>query len=163
AEVARAETVQWRYLDGMIRIASTDWTGAKETLERALALEPDHLPSLAAYGEVLFHSGRRQEALQVFDSVLLHMPWSITAHALSGLILLESRRFTDAYPHLEIVNRMVSDDPWSYYHLMECLSNMPGRSRDRDGVERAMRARFRESELPMELRERLRSGEIGDD
>ncbi len=51
-------------------LAREDVAWARQSFERALALDPDHEDTLAGYGEVLLKLGQRAPALEAFDRIL---------------------------------------------------------------------------------------------
>lgn len=152
AETLRDTTAQWNYLSSRVHIARSHWTEALSAANRALEIEPNHIPARMSRGEILYHLGRNTEALQDLKTVLRSMPWSINAHIYTGIILVENQQYASAYPHLEMVYRMLPGDPWSYYNLYLCLKHLPGRSADADRLEKELRLRFNPVDLPEVIR-----------
>lgn len=89
------------YLLGMTCI----WTGreseAKPYLEQALSLDPKHVESLLALGNIRFKAGDNAGTIELLDRALLISPSSWQAHLMLAQANLRVNNFTSAREHAE--------------------------------------------------------------
>ncbi len=79
-----------RYVPALIGIARI--VGDERMLQRALAINPNSVPALEAYGQLLMMNGREEEARAYFDQVLTLNPESLkTLSILAAQAALEKR------------------------------------------------------------------------
>src|SRR5207302_2713438 len=73
-----------------------DIDGAQQTLERAVALDPDSSLLHVSLGEVLYHRGRSDEALAALERAVELNPENYDALYLLGFVLGDVGRHDDA-------------------------------------------------------------------
>jgi TolB-like protein/Flp pilus assembly protein TadD len=96
----QGETATALYVEGMIAFAERDWPAAERLLQRALELEPHHVPALCRLALLFGVLGRPDDAtapLQLARDLDPLSPWPL---AMTGLCLLVSRRPREAETYL---------------------------------------------------------------
>jgi TolB-like protein/DNA-binding winged helix-turn-helix (wHTH) protein/Tfp pilus assembly protein PilF len=78
-----------------------DWTGAEQECRRALELDPGSLDVHTAYGYLLMHLGRHDEAIHEGQITVQLDPVSSRAHSALGRFLYRAHRYGEALPHLQ--------------------------------------------------------------
>jgi tetratricopeptide (TPR) repeat protein len=120
---------------------SGEYTAALKTVERMLEIDPGNLATLMKKGEVLFRSGARDEAFQVFSELLLNLQHNDDPTALAKL----TARVSELYPgrefhpagHLQVSAEFTTDD------LEQAAQERPSDDTGQPGV-----FDFFEAELP---------------
>jgi serine/threonine-protein kinase len=87
-----------------------DWSGAEVEFKRALELDPGSLDGHLAYGHLLMHLGRHDEAVREGRIGAQLDPLSAQTQTALGRFLYRARRYEEALPHLK---RAVDMEPRS--------------------------------------------------
>jgi RNA polymerase sigma-70 factor (ECF subfamily) len=116
------------YLSGMAFMCRGEWEEALMSFERAHGLEPSNASFLQAMGICLFRSGRRSDALGIFEGILAESPVDIVSLAYCCEISILLHRITDA---VEYVDGILAENPHDYYGLTRkaALNDLNGASR----------------------------------
>jgi Flp pilus assembly protein TadD len=115
--------------DGWVNIGRADLqegnlTGARQVLEKALALAPDLARANFFYGSVLKDEGRFDEALGYFRKTLTQYPNDRVVRNNVGRILFLQRRYADAVKEFEQVLAIDPEDLQAHYNLMLCYTGL---------------------------------------
>lgn len=86
------------YVQGMF---DWDWDGARVTVQRAVALEPNSVDARYVHALLLMAMGRLDEAVTEIDYAARLDPLSAQVHSTYGRVLYRARRFDDARIRLE--------------------------------------------------------------
>jgi len=90
---------RWIYYLG--RLPAKNQSTNKETLERVLELEPGHVPSKIALGQILKTQGMAAEARRLFEEAVATDPSQPVAHYELGLFALADKQFQEAIDHFD--------------------------------------------------------------
>ena len=93
------------YVQGMF---DWDWTGADETIRRAVELDPNSLDARYVYALLLMALGRLPEAITHIEHAAQLDPLSAQVHSTFGRLLYRARKFDEAVLHL---NRAIELEP----------------------------------------------------
>jgi tetratricopeptide (TPR) repeat protein len=112
---------------------------ALAALERGLAAEPGHAPSLTAYGNALAERERFDEALAAFDRLVMVKPRSAEGHLCQGLALARLGRAAEG---IEAIERAIDLDGRlleAYLHRARILLREGRLDEARDAADLAVR------------------------
>jgi len=138
AGTAEKLSTEWYYLEGLVFSARKNWKAALRDFDNALRLDPDNVLILTGKAESLYKLGFIEESLFLFKRILRETPWSIKAHKYCGIIYMNSKNYSQAYPHLDFVTRVSSKDIDINFKLYECLNNLKGREKDAVELEKKL-------------------------
>jgi DNA-binding winged helix-turn-helix (wHTH) protein len=82
-------------LGTVLFLSDWNWTGARRSLERALAIDPDHTEGCLLYGRLLEALGRLDEGLMAKQKALERNPSSAVVHLQIALSYWNQRRYDD--------------------------------------------------------------------
>lgn len=100
AEVLSPKDARWPYFQARLLIKRAQPQAALTKLQRALALKPDHIPSLMWQGTWLLDQGHLQPAAAAFNKAKHHgLGWA--ADASLARVLLKQQRINEAVTLLE--------------------------------------------------------------
>ncbi|MBL8179968.1 MAG: tetratricopeptide repeat protein [Bryobacterales bacterium] len=98
-------------------------TEAEEMLKSALALDPQHEPSIYALGRMYYQSSRYPEAVEQFQKVLRRDPKSFRAHDNLGLVYDAMHQDSLALKHFfAALDLVIKDHPeydWAHANLAD--------------------------------------------
>lgn len=100
---------------GWSKIATGDFTGAEESLEKALALNPGDPQAETLLGWAQMSQGRYDAAMALFDQVLDRNPDHALAIINVGFVHLRRRQYDAAIAHLERAIALDSDRKATLY------------------------------------------------
>ncbi|MBA2555828.1 MAG: tetratricopeptide repeat protein [Chloroflexi bacterium] len=89
-------------------LSDWNWTGARRSLERALALDPDHTEAYLLYGRLLEALGELDRGLAAKQKALERDPLSALVHIQIALSYWNQRRYDDV---IEWAGRALDLDP----------------------------------------------------
>jgi len=93
------------------RLYDWDWTGAEDSVKRALELDPNNLDAHHTYAILLHALGRFPEAIAQIESAAQRDPLAPQIQSIYGRILYRARRFDEAILRL---NRAIELDARNY-------------------------------------------------
>ena len=105
---------------GWSRISMGDYVAAEEALRRALTLAPDDPQAESLLGWALLHQQRDDDAMLVFQRVLMRQPDNALARMNVGYLCLRKRIFGEAIEHLSRAIRLDNDAKatlYAHYYL----------------------------------------------
>jgi tetratricopeptide (TPR) repeat protein len=105
---------------GWSRIATGDFVGAEEALEKALALNPGDAHAETLLGWAQMSQGKFDAAMSLFEDVLDRVPDHALAHINIGYVHLRRKRFEKAREHLDRAIQLDSDRKatlYAHYYL----------------------------------------------
>ncbi len=105
---------------GWSRIATGDYVGAEEALEKALALNPGDAHAETLLGWAQMSQGKFDSAMALFQQVLDRVPDHALAHINVGYVLFRRRQFDEAEEHLDRAIALDSDRKatlYAHYYL----------------------------------------------
>lgn len=105
---------------GWSRIATGDFVGAEEALEKALALNPGDAHAETLLGWAQMSQGKFDAAMSLFQDVLDRVPDHALAHINIGYVHLRRKRFDAATEHLDRAIALDSDRKatlYAHYYL----------------------------------------------
>lgn len=100
---------------GWSRIASGDFSGAIESLEKALALNPGDAYAETLLGWAVMSDGKLDDAVALCEHVLQRMPEYALAHVILGASLLRRGQFESALEHIDHALQLDSDRKATLY------------------------------------------------
>jgi DNA-binding winged helix-turn-helix (wHTH) protein/tetratricopeptide (TPR) repeat protein len=101
ASALRALAMEDASADAQVALATVlflsdwNWTGTQRSLERALAIDPDHADACLLYGRLLEALGRLEEGLAAKQRALERNPFSALVHIQIALSYWNLRRYDD--------------------------------------------------------------------
>lgn len=104
-----------------IRLSLRDWAGALEAAERALAINPGHVPSANLRAMALVRLGRMSEATQAVAYALENDPNDALSHANQGWNELHHNRPRPAMEHFREALRLSPDFEYARQGMLEAL------------------------------------------
>jgi tetratricopeptide (TPR) repeat protein len=105
---------------GWSRIATGDFVGAEEALEKALALNPGDAHAVTLLGWAQMSQGKFDAAMSLFQDVLDRAPDYALAHINIGYVHLRRKQFDAAREHLDRAIALDSDRKatlYAHYYL----------------------------------------------
>ncbi|MBC7842308.1 MAG: tetratricopeptide repeat protein [Gemmatimonadaceae bacterium] len=105
---------------GWSRIATGDYVGAEQALEKALALNPGDAHAETLLGWAQMSQGKFDSAMALFEQVLDRVPDHALAHINVGYVYLRRRQFDTAMQHLARAIELDSDRKatlYAHYYL----------------------------------------------
>lgn len=100
---------------GWSLISLGDFAGAIQSLDKALALSPEHIQALSLLGWAQMLSENYDEALGTFSKVLMREPANALARVNVGYICLKKEIFGEAIEHLSKAIRLDNDRKATLY------------------------------------------------
>ena len=83
---------------------------AKDTLDKAIVMDPNNYDALCEYSELLVKEGLNDEALNKIEKAIEIDPDKFKAHFLGAVVYNRKRKFIDARDHLEKALKINPDD-----------------------------------------------------
>ncbi len=105
---------------GWSRIATGDFVGAEEALDRALTLNPGDAHAETLLGWAQMSQGKFDSAMALFEHVLDRVPDHALAHINVGYVLMRRKHFDSALEHLARAIALDSDRKatlYAHYYL----------------------------------------------
>ena len=105
---------------GWSRIATGDYVGAEQALEKALALNPGDAHAETLLGWAQMSQGKFDSAMALFEQVLDRVPDHALAHINVGYVYLRRRKYDTAMQHLTRAIELDSDRKatlYAHYYL----------------------------------------------
>jgi adenylate cyclase len=96
AEDLRGESADMHYVRGFIAYIEADWKAWEKAHRRAIALQPEHVQALGAFGLTLCLHARFDEALGFFARARAADPLAPFPYAITGAGLVTMQRFEDS-------------------------------------------------------------------
>jgi len=90
------DSPEGHYLLAKLHISTDEFKPARSSLDKALALAPNHLPSLLAGAELAIKQKKPKEALKIASKVKKQYPESEVGYVLEGDIYANQKEFKDA-------------------------------------------------------------------
>lgn len=109
---------RWFYYLG--RLPNQTQEASRNSLEKALALKPGHVPSKIALGQILKAQTQEDSAKRLFEEAVASDPTQPVAHYELGLLALADKRFQDAIDHFD--QTLKSDPSASVVHYQKALA-----------------------------------------
>jgi tetratricopeptide (TPR) repeat protein len=100
---------------GWSKLSLGDHEGAEVALRKAIELSPNDTQGQALLGWALMHQEKYDEALRVFQNVLLKQPDNSLARINIGYISFKKRSFAEAIEHLSRAIRLDNDRKATLY------------------------------------------------
>lgn len=108
------------YSEAVVEAGSAHWDDALVTVQKALRVKANHLPSLILKGLCLYHLQRVEEAEESFREALQTGPGDFAAQYFYGWILCEEQQYDSAMPHLRKAHQIRPDHPEALALLARC-------------------------------------------
>jgi tetratricopeptide (TPR) repeat protein len=132
-------TPEAHYNSGILMLRTQGPEAALREFDQELQISPDHDMAMFGKAEVLNQLGRRQEAIQLLQKVLILNPGSIPAYRLIARLQISEGNLTGATANLETASRM---DPENAEIQLELSTIYAQAGRDADAA--AAKARYEE-------------------
>jgi len=130
---------------GRVRVQEGNLEGAKEVLERALALSPDLARANFFYARTLRGEGKYEEALDRYRRVLAQYPRDRVVRNDAGRTLFLLRKYADAIKEFQYVLTIDPEDIQAHYNLMLCYNGLGQEDKAREHEKRYLRFKADES------------------
>jgi tetratricopeptide (TPR) repeat protein len=130
---------------GRVRVQEGNLEGAKEVLERALALSPDLARANFFYARALRGEGKYEEALDRYRRVLAQYPRDRVVRNDAGRTLFLLRKYAEAIKELQYVLTIDPEDIQAHYNLMLCYNGLGQEDKAKEHETRYLRFKADES------------------
>jgi tetratricopeptide (TPR) repeat protein len=130
---------------GRVRVQEGGTTGAKEVLEKALALKPGLPRANFFFARVLKEEGQYDQAASALKSALTQFPRDRVVHNELGRVYFLQRRYADAIQEFQQTLAIDPEDLQANYNLMLCYTGLGDEGRANDHKERYLRFKADES------------------
>lgn len=130
---------------GRARVQEGNLAGAKEVLERALALAPDLARANFFYARALRGEGKYDHSLDRLRRVIKQYPRDRVVRNDTGRILFLQRKYAEAIKEFETVLTIDPEDLQAHYNLMLCYNGLGQEEKARQYQERYLRFKADES------------------
>jgi len=130
---------------GRVRVQEGSTTGAKEVLEKALALKPGLPRANFFFARVLKEEGQYDQAASALKSALTQFPRDRVVHNELGRVYFLQRRYADAIQEFQQTLAIDPEDLQANYNLMLCYTGLGDEGRANDHKERYLRFKADES------------------
>jgi len=130
---------------GRVRVQEGNLEGAKEVLERALALSPDLARANFFYARALRGEGKYEEALDRYRRVLAQYPRDRVVRNDAGRTLFLLRKYADGIKEFQYVLTIDPEDIQAHYNLMLCYNGLGQEDKAREHEKRYLRFKGDES------------------
>jgi tetratricopeptide (TPR) repeat protein len=127
-------------LGAVLFLSDWNWTGAERSLQRALALHPNHTEAYLLYGRLLEALGKLEEGLEIKMRALERDPFSPLVHLQISMSYFCQRRYDDS---IEWANKTLALEP-RHPHAREHLAGAYWKKGDTD---RYMQENIKHAEL----------------
>jgi tetratricopeptide (TPR) repeat protein len=122
-----------------VRVQEGDIAGARQVLQKALALKPGLARANFFYARVLREEGKYDEAAQVLREVLAQYPRDRVVHNELGRVLFLQKRYADAVKELQQTLAIDPEDLQANYNLMLCYTGLGDERKAEEHKERYLR------------------------
>ena len=106
------------------RLYDWDWTGAEDSVKRALELDPNNLDAHHTYAMLLHAVGRFPEAIAQIESAVQRDPLAPHIQSSYGRILYRARRFDEAILRLNRAVELDARNDGTYSRLADVYEQM---------------------------------------
>lgn len=130
---------------GRARVQEGDTAGAREVLEKALALKPDLARANFFYARVLKEEGQYDQAVHHLQTVLSQFPRDRVVHNELGRVLFLQKQYADAAREFEQTLTIDPEDLQAHYNLMLCYTGLGDAARAEEHKVRYLRFKADES------------------
>jgi tetratricopeptide (TPR) repeat protein len=137
-EIDRANPDGWVNI-GRVRVQEGDTAGARQVLEKALALKPDLARANFFYGRALRADGEYDRAIEVQRKVAAQYPRDRVVRNELGRLLFLKRRYQEAVKELEAVLDVDPEDLQAHYNLMLCYRGLGNETQAAEHQKRYLR------------------------
>jgi Flp pilus assembly protein TadD len=144
AEIAPKNPDGWVNI-GRVRVQEGNVAGAREVLERALALAPDLARANYFMSRVEKAEGKLDASLASLQKVIAQYPKDRVVRNDAGRNLFLLRRYRDAIAQFEATLAIDPEDLTAHYNLMLCYNGVGDQARSKEHQERYLRFKADES------------------
>jgi Tfp pilus assembly protein PilF len=109
---------------GRVRVQEGEIAGAREVLEKALALKPGLPRANFFYARVLKEEGQYDQAAKVLQDVLAQYPRDRVVHNELGRVYFLQKRYADAMKEFQLTLAIDPEDLQANYNLMLCYTGL---------------------------------------
>jgi tetratricopeptide (TPR) repeat protein len=144
AEIAPKNPDGWVNI-GRVRMQEGNVAGAREVLERALALAPDLARANYFMSRVEKAEGKLQASLVSLQKVIAQYPKDRVVRNDAGRNLFLLRRYREAIEQFDVALAIDPEDLTAHYNLMLCYNGLGNASRAEEHQKRYLRFKADES------------------